>query len=166
MQDPALFPSGLEGLPAFLRFTPVPVRARRDGWSPALQLHFVVHLARGAGVDEAARKVGRSRQTAYALRERAGAEGFVAAWDSAIEFARRARALPATRQSVSSCFETLLVPRYYRGRLIGYVEREDVRGAMAQLGVLDRLAARLEASGQSEGLRAVAERLCPLFGES
>jgi hypothetical protein len=39
----------------------------------------------------------------------------------------------------------LLVPRFYRGRLIGFVQREDLRGAMARLRRLDRLADRLGA---------------------
>ena len=60
------------GLPAFLRFAPVPGRSRRDGWSADLQFRFVLDLARGAGVEEAARRLGRSRQSAYALRRRAG----------------------------------------------------------------------------------------------
>ena len=121
----------------FLAFTPAPVRARRDGWSPALQLRFVVHLARGCGVDEAARAVGRSRQTAYALRARAGAEGFAGAWDAALDFAREARgagsACAQLPRAFSSDGETLLVPRFYRGRLVGYVLREDLRGIMAGL---------------------------------
>lgn len=163
LHDPA--PSPVEH---FLRFTPVPVKARRDGWSAELQLRFVLHLARGAGVDEAARLLGRSRQSAYALRERAGAEGFASAWDMAVDFAREARgaASARARAAVSSTVETLLVPRYYRGRLIGYVQRDDLTGLMARLGRLDRLAARLELVGAGERLRAASERLGPLPGRN
>jgi hypothetical protein len=131
-------------LPAFLRFAPVPGRSRRDGWTPDLQLRFVVHLARGAGVGEAARRLGRSRQSAYALRERVGAQGFAAAWDTAVAFADEARGAAWTRGPFAAV-ETLLVPRTYRGRLIGFVQREDFSGMIAKLRRLDRMADRLEA---------------------
>ena len=134
-----------DDLPAFLRFAPVPVKARRDGWTPELQFRFILALARGASVDEAARRVGRTRQTAYALRRRAGAEEFAAAWDAAVAFAGEARGAAAGLPlgAGGSAIETLLVPRFYRGRLIGFVQREDLRGAMARLRRLDRLADRL-----------------------
>ena len=75
----------------FLHFTPVPLKARHDGWSPELQLRFVHLLARGSSVAEAAFLVGKSRATAYDLRSRPGAAGFVAAWDAALAHARHAR---------------------------------------------------------------------------
>lgn len=130
---------------AFLRFAPVPLRGRRDGWTPALQLRFVVALARGASVDEAARSLGRSRQTAYALRRREGAEEFADAWDSAVAFASEARGAAWTARRAAVGIETVLVPRFYRGRLVGYVQREHLGGTMARLALLDRLADRLEA---------------------
>jgi hypothetical protein len=133
-----------EELPPFLHFTPVPGKARRDGWDPGTQFRFILALARGAFVDEAARGVGRSRQSAYRLRERAGAESFAAAWDGAAAFASKARCAAHSRLPTSSSFETLLVPRYYRGRLIGYIQQEDVTGAMARLARLDRLAEQME----------------------
>ena len=134
--------SGVMDVPAFLRFAPVPVRARRDGWTPVLQRRFILNLARGMPAAEAARSVGRSRQTAYALRDKPGAEEFAAAWDAAVEFARSIRATPAA-PALDSGIETFWVPRYYRGRLIGFVQREDTRGAMRRLAVLDRVAERL-----------------------
>jgi len=138
-----------DALPDFLRFEPVPVRPRHDGWSPALQRRFVVELALGAGVEEAARRVGRSAQGAYRLRRRRGAEGFAAAWDKALAFAAEARVLGRQAGALpglapGSGIEMLLVPRFYRGRLVGYVMREDVRGAMAVLRRLDRVAERVE----------------------
>ncbi|HEX8574091.1 MAG TPA: hypothetical protein VF759_15210 [Allosphingosinicella sp.] len=79
---------------SFLDFPFVPGRARYDGWTPALQLRFVASLARGAGPGEAAGRLGMSRQSAYKLRRRPGAEGFAAAWDSALLHARRVREAP------------------------------------------------------------------------
>jgi hypothetical protein len=78
-------------LPDFLRFDPVPLKARHDGWTPELQLRFIVALARGARPGEAAAIVGMSRQGAYELRRRPGGESFAAAWDAALRFARQVR---------------------------------------------------------------------------
>jgi hypothetical protein len=77
--------------PEYVLFTPVPLRARCDGWSPALQLRFVRLLAEGMKPGAAAEAVGKNRQNAYALRKRPGAESFAAAWDAAIAFAARTR---------------------------------------------------------------------------
>jgi hypothetical protein len=130
-------------IPSFLYFRPVPVRARGDGWSPVLQVRFVLNLARGMGPSEAVRDLGRSRQSAYALRRKPGGEGFAAAWDSAMEFAREARAAPRPLGSLEGGLETILVPRYYRGRLVGFVQREDIGNARRRLAALDRIAARI-----------------------
>ncbi|HYD38664.1 MAG TPA: hypothetical protein VEA60_13690 [Allosphingosinicella sp.] len=131
--------------PPFLDFTPVELRSQHNGWSPALQRRFVLALARGAGPGEAARNLGRTRQSAYRLRRRPGAESFAAAWDRALHFARGVRGARASAPLGFGAIETLLVPRFYRGRLIGFVQREDVAGAMRLLRRLDRLADRLGA---------------------
>ena len=83
-------------IPAFLYFAPVPLKTRHDGWSPELQLRFIAALARGATPGEAARRLGMSRQTAYALRKREGAEEFASSWDAALRFAREARIAAAS----------------------------------------------------------------------
>lgn len=131
-------------VPDFLRFDPAPVRARSNGWAPAVQRRFVLHLARGAGPGEAARHVGRTKQTAYALRARPGAESFAAAWDAAVAFAtlaRDARRVPGPM--LTQCgLETMLVPRFYRGRLVGFVQREDHHRALRTLKQIDRAADR------------------------
>ena len=133
-------------LPDFLRFTPVPVRAQHNVWTPLLQQRFILALARGAGPDEAARSLGKTRQSVYRLRKMAGAASFAAAWDLAVDFARTVP--QAARAPFGGCgIDSLLVPRFYRGRLIGYVQREDVAGAMRMLGRLDRLAERLAVRG-------------------
>jgi hypothetical protein len=144
-------------LPSFLRFAPVPVRAQHNGWTPALQSRFILGLARGAGPDEAARALGKTRQSVYRLRQRPGAESFAAAWDRALDFARTAAAAGRAPSSSSGGIETLMVPRYYRGRLIGFVQREDLAGAMRLLRRLDRLADKLS-NGEDERVKAF-ERL-------
>lgn len=134
-------------MPPFLQFTPVPLRAQHNGWTPDLQRRFILALARGAGPDEAARSLGKSRQSVYRLRGRPGAESFAAAWNDAQVFADMASAAGRARIPGSGSVEMLLVPRYYRGRLIGFVQREDVAGAMRVLGRLDRLAEGLANPG-------------------
>jgi hypothetical protein len=126
-------------LPPFLVFDPVPLRAQHNGWTPALQKRFILALARGAGPDEAARSLGKTRQTAYRLRKKRGAESFAAAWDRAVAFAGQVRR-GGRSQAAGFGLETILVPRFYRGRLVGFVQREDFRGAMRVLARLDRLA--------------------------
>lgn len=65
-------------------FHPVPVRSRRDGWSPAVQARFLAQLHLTRSVAAAARKVGRSRESAYRLRARPLAQSFARAWDHAL----------------------------------------------------------------------------------
>lgn len=77
-------------LPDFFHFTPVPVRGR-GSWEPRQQVEFVAALARGVPLDEAARLVGKSRSTAYALRRQPGAESFIAAWVAALNHAKERR---------------------------------------------------------------------------
>ena len=123
-----------------LQFTPAPSRARHDGWSAADQREFIRRLARGHSVDEAAKSLGHSRQSAYALRRKPGAEEFSRAWMSAQDLGRKVweakRCSPGPRLAYG--FETLLVPRFYRGRLIGFVQRKDNAAALRALAELDR----------------------------
>ncbi len=88
-------------------FTPVPVRRRADGWTPGRQADFLGHLAARLSVTEAAGRVGMSRESAYRLRGRKGAESFAAAWDGI------ASALPKREPSVHE----LLWDRAVRGVL-------------------------------------------------
>jgi hypothetical protein len=106
-----------------------------------VQVRFILHLARGAPAGEAARRVGRSRQSAYALAERPGAEGFRAAWDEAARFAGEGRAA-AQAGGALAAVAAVLVPRFYRGRLVGFVQREDDSGFYERIARLDRLAQR------------------------
>lgn len=85
--------------PPILAFIPVPLRRRHDGWSPELQDRFILLLARGCPVAEAARAVGKSRATAYALRSQPGAASFVAAWDAALAHAKRTRSAVAAART-------------------------------------------------------------------
>lgn len=138
-------------LPDFLRFTPVPIRARKDGWTAAAQRHFILLLSQGAGPGEAARRLGRSKQGAYALRGRADAQGFANAWDGAVDFAADARAARRSETPIltESGVDVLLTPRFYRGRFIGFVRREDHGRTLRTLTQLDKIAERVDRSGRA-----------------
>lgn len=65
-------------------FYVVPIRARKDGWTPVRQAEFIGWLAETRNVAEAARRVGMTRETAYRLRSRPWSGSFCMAWDSAV----------------------------------------------------------------------------------
>lgn len=115
-------------LPAF---TPVPTRARHDGWTPDKQRAFLVALRRTGQVATAAREVGMSHQSARALRKRADAASFAAAWDRVLDTARA----EALDQAIARATEGVLIPRYYRGRFIRLEHRIDDRALLAALRV-------------------------------
>jgi hypothetical protein len=73
-----------------LAFTAVPLdRKRSNGWTAAQQERFILALHVMGSVGQAAKAVGMSRQSAYTLRERPGAESFAKSWDAAIEMGRQ-----------------------------------------------------------------------------
>jgi hypothetical protein len=74
----------------FLHFIPVPVRPRRDGWTPVLQIRFVIGIARGLSPAGAAARLGKTRQSVQALRRHPEGRSFAAAWDSARRFSQEA----------------------------------------------------------------------------
>ena len=121
-------------------FTPVPGRARHDGWNAADQREFVRRLALGHSVQEAARALGHSRQSAYALRRRSDGEEFARAWIWAQRFGRDAAQARRCRPApdLVHAFETMLVPRFYRGRLVGFVQQEDHRAVLRAFAKLAR----------------------------
>lgn len=115
--------------PAYARlppFVPVPVRARRDGWTALRQAEFIGWLAQTGCVREAAARVGCSRETAYRLRRRAGAESFAHAWDAVLAI-RGGNEIPARkvtpeelwRQAMDGAF----ILRMRRGRFAGVLRR-------------------------------------------
>ena len=73
------------------KFTPVPLRYRKDGWTPGRQADFLGHLCETWCVAAAARHVGKTRESAYRLRDKPGEESFAAAWDAILAEPRRVR---------------------------------------------------------------------------
>ena len=72
-------------------FNPVPLRFRKDGWTPFIQADFLGRLAETGSVSAAARYVGRTRESAYRLRDKEGAESFAKAWDAVLAAPARPR---------------------------------------------------------------------------
>ena len=96
-----------------LAFDPVPSASnRRDGWTAERQRAFVAALAKIGLVSAAARAVGMSRKSAYALLKRAGPEsGFARAWESAQAMGRS----NALSTAIDRAIEGVEVPYFYRG---------------------------------------------------
>jgi hypothetical protein len=108
-----------------LSFTPVPTAsARRDGFTPERQREFILQLARIGLVSAAAKAIGMSAKSAYALRKRAGEDsGFAAAWDIAVE-SGRAQVMDL---SIERAINGEVVPVFYRSRQVGSRVRHDNR---------------------------------------
>jgi hypothetical protein len=98
-------PTPRRSVPAF---TPVPLRPRKDGWSPMRQADFLGRLAETGCVTAAARHVGMTRESAYRLRAKPGAGSFAAAWDAIVA------APPASLPKVT---DSLLMHRAFYGTL-------------------------------------------------
>jgi hypothetical protein len=142
-----------------LAFTPVPVRARRDGWTVERQKWFILRLALGGCVSVAARGVGMTRKSAYRLRDRPGGESFAAAWDRAQGWGQdRTVDVGLERSLYGESF-----PIVRNGRVVGEIHRHDNRLAMAVLNALDR---RAVARPITPGVEQALYRLTELGGRS
>jgi hypothetical protein len=84
-----------------IRFNPIRLKARHDGWTPARQYRFIEELAATGSITRACSAVGMSRESAYALRDRPEqpANDFARAWAAALtpDFAQPRRS-PAGRR--------------------------------------------------------------------
>ena len=113
-----------------LAFTAVPgAGMRHDGWTPRRQYDFIQALAVMGVVSRAARAVGMSKQSAYKLRDRPGAESLVAAWDVALAMGYDR----AYELAVEQARNGITTPRFYKGKQVGTRHRYDHRLAMAAL---------------------------------
>ncbi len=127
-------------------FTPAELRGRRDGWTPVRQAEFIGHLAETRCVKQAAARVGMSRESAYRLRRKSGAEGFAAAWDFVLEGPGAADRADGRKPKVTleQLFQRIRVGRYRpmmrAGRYVGTLQRPDVSALLAALSRLDRVA--------------------------
>ena len=110
----------------FPAFAPVAMRPRNPGWSPARQVAFVQALADSGCVEEAARRVGLSASSAYALRRRPDAASFREAWDVALDYAISRLGDAAFSRALNG----VATPVFYQGEQIGERRRYDERLTM------------------------------------
>jgi hypothetical protein len=139
-------------------FEPVPVRSRRDGWTPERQRAFIAALAKTLCIDRAAASVGLSRESVYRLRRHPGAGSFAAAWDAVM--ARKGRGATAHSLLWHRAFYGVLKPIVRGGQVVAMLHRPDNKAAMALLNRMDqadrsrarmraRLAERAEVHGET-----------------
>lgn len=120
-----------DGYPIIL-FDPVPMlRRRKHGWDPHRQQAFIAMLCRTPSVSHAARAVGMSVRSAYALLDKPGAEEFAKAWDMALEEGMtRLRGHSLSRSLEGGDY----VPVFRKGRMVRVEYRPNDRLAIALLG--------------------------------
>jgi hypothetical protein len=108
------------------KFMPVPLRYRADGWTPMRQADFLGQLCETWSVAEAARRVGMTRESAYRLRAKPGAESFAAAWDAIIEQRSAARSRMFSHELLwHRLFYGTLKPVMRDGRHVGTLHSPD-----------------------------------------
>lgn len=107
-RSPRPQPSGGEARePLVPAFAPVPVRARRDGWTADRQRQFIETLAETGCVVTAAREAGVSARSAYRLAARPDGAAFARAWDLALASASRRLAAIAFEYATEGMVETV-----------------------------------------------------------
>ena len=107
-------------------FTPVPLRARHDGWTAERQIAFIEALAETACVEEACRRVGMSDSSAYRLRRRPKGALFREAWDAALDYGLHRLEQAALSRALNG------VPRpvFHKGEQVGEWRHFDERLTM------------------------------------
>lgn len=137
-------------------FTPVQLRARRDGWGPELQCAFLAQLYLTGSVSLAAKRVGRTRESAYRLRARQDAGSFAAAWDAILagpappgvasgRSRRTADWRKVTVEELHWRVETgLWRPLIYRGAMRCIARKPDNSALLRLLARMDRSTTHLE----------------------
>lgn len=139
-----------------LAFVPAGVRYRYDGWTPEKQVGFIERLADCGCVEEAARAVGMSRNSAYALRRRSDAQAFRLAWEAAQDNAIGR----LNDAALSRAINGVAVPVFYQGEQIGERRYYNDRLAMFLLRYRDptrygRWLDRMDARQHQDGVAGI-----------
>ena len=131
-------------LPRVPAFYPVPIRPNHNAFLPRLQAHFLGFLAESGSVSFACGMVGMSRQSAYRLRTKSGAESFCAAWDAAL-------GMPVRRVTITDlqflAYRGLIKPRFRGGKYIGSRQNPDNSALLRLMSHYDRALARVDRMG-------------------
>ncbi|WP_239807172.1 hypothetical protein [Croceicoccus hydrothermalis] len=88
---------------------------RRDAWTKSLMAAFLRELTASQSVAQAARSVGKSRQSAYRLRARLKNTPFDLGWETALEAGLSQLAHAMLDRAING----VEVPHYYHGQRIG-----------------------------------------------
>ena len=107
--------------------TPKP--ARHDSWPLDTQAAFLRALSATHSVSEAARSVGKSRQSAYRLRSRLKGQPFDLAWEVAFHHSYDVLAHAALERALNG----VEVPIFFQGEQVGSYRRFDERLTVALL---------------------------------
>lgn len=129
-------------------FHPVPLRKRKGGWTARNQAFFIGYLAQTRNVAAAARLVGMSRETAYRLRARPGAEEFAAVWAAIMagetltapdlaDVTRTARRVTPWLMGEHAIVGKIR-PTMRRGKVTGMTVKADISALLSHLAQLDR----------------------------
>lgn len=137
-------------------FHPVPIRARRDGWTVVRQCALLAELYLTGSVTAAARAVGMTRESAHRLRRRNGAESFARQWDRVLTPPGRGHvnaAGPAKRKvtlgELNRRFKQgMVAPVIHCGRMTAIREKADNSALLEYLRRTKAIAARVERSEQ------------------
>lgn len=98
-----------------LAFTPVPRRARHDGWTAERQRGFIRALAETGSVKAAARRIGKTTEGAYQMRLHPDADSFRAAWEAALASGVQRLTDIAMERAV----EGVPIPVFHKGEQVG-----------------------------------------------
>jgi len=143
-ESPPTRPPRRESSPRVPPFLPVPVRERHNGWTPRRQADFLGYLAETGSVSAACKRVGKSREAAYKLRRRPGAESFAAAWDAAL--GAPVRKLTDDELEYRA-MRGLIRPVMHGGRYVGVRQKPDNSALLRLIARFDRLLAGEELPG-------------------
>lgn len=102
---------------------------RENGWTLAKQAAFLRALSASHSVSEAARSVGKSRQSAYQLRSKLKGQPFDLAWEVAFHHSYDVLAHTALERALNG----VEVPVFFQGEQVGSYRRFDERLTVALL---------------------------------
>lgn len=126
----AAAPAKLRAVPAHDAQTePLNKTTRHDGWDLERQAAFLRALSATHSVSEAAKSVGRSRQSAYRLRSRLKGQPFDLAWEVAFHHSYDVLAHTALERALNG----VEVPVFFQGEQVGAYRRFDERLTVALL---------------------------------
>ena len=153
MRQPPLPAHRLRRKPGF--FHPVFLKSRHDGWTVDRQCGFLAYLYLTGSVSAAAERVGMSRESAYRLRARVGAQGFAVQWDRVLappgtgHVPRDFGAEPkVTLRELERRVETgFVAPVIHLGRVVGIRLKPDNTALLRLLRRTEATARRYRAGG-------------------